>query len=154
MPSRRPGAAGRPAALRAISRASLRGPAIAVTAALLIGRLGLCRLAHAAQRQEKTRRSRERSPAAIPTAAPALITRYGCGGCHAIPGVPGADGAVAAPLGGLRKRVFVAGVVLNTPDNLVRWIVQPQSVSPQTAMPATGITEREARDVAAYLYAH
>ena len=25
--------------------------------------------------------------------APAVITRYGCGGCHTIPGAPGADGA-------------------------------------------------------------
>jgi cytochrome c len=36
---------------------------------------------------------------------------------------------------------------------MVRWIVNPQQFSPQTAMPATGITEEEARDVAAYLYA-
>ncbi|MGY4382706.1 cytochrome c1 [Bradyrhizobium sp. i1.3.6] len=32
-------------------------------------------------------------------------------------------------------------------------IVAPQTFSPRTAMPATGITESEARDIAAYLYA-
>jgi cytochrome c1 len=89
-----------------------------------------------------------------PDRAPELLIRYGCGGCHAIPGVPGADGRVAAPLGGLRERVYVGGVARNTADNLVAWIVDPRALSPRSAMPATGITPAEARDVAAYLYAH
>jgi cytochrome c2 len=89
-----------------------------------------------------------------PARAPELITRYGCGGCHAIPGAPGADGKVAAPLGGMRERVFVGGVARNEADTLVRWIVAPQEISPHSAMPATGITEAEARDVAAFLYSH
>jgi cytochrome c2 len=88
-----------------------------------------------------------------PERAPDLIRRYGCGGCHTISGVPGADGQVAAPLDGLVSRVYVGGVARNTADNLVRWIVDPQSLSPRTAMPVTGISEQEARDVAAFLYA-
>ncbi|WP_407118881.1 c-type cytochrome [Bradyrhizobium sp. LMG 9283] len=88
-----------------------------------------------------------------PARAPALIRRYGCAGCHTIPGIPGGDGQVGASLSGLRSRVYIAGVTTNTPDNLVQWIVTPQAFSPRTAMPATGITEAEARDVAAYLYA-
>lgn len=88
-----------------------------------------------------------------PARAPALIRRYGCGGCHTIPGIPGADGKVGASLADLRSRVYIAGVAANAPDNLIRWIVNPQALSPRTAMPATGITEAEARDVAAYLYA-
>jgi cytochrome c1 len=89
-----------------------------------------------------------------PENAPQIMRRYGCAGCHTIPGVPGADGEVGSDLGGLRKRVYIGGVANNTADNLVRWIVSPQSFSPRSAMPATGISEREARDVAAYLYAH
>jgi len=85
--------------------------------------------------------------------APELIRRYGCGGCHTIPGIPGGDGQVGGPLSDLRKRVYVAGVTGNSADNLVAWIVDPPRFSPRTAMPATGISEREARDVAAYLYA-
>jgi len=54
----------------------------------------------------------------------------------------------------MRERVYIAGIVPNTADNLVQWIVNPQSFSSQTAMPATGISEREARDVAAFLYSH
>jgi cytochrome c len=89
-----------------------------------------------------------------PSHAPEIMRRYGCSGCHTIPGVAGADGQVGTPLAGLRSRVYIAGVATNSPDNLVRWIVVPQAFSPRTAMPATGITEAEARDVAAYLYAH
>ncbi len=88
-----------------------------------------------------------------PSHAPEIMRRYGCTGCHTIPGVAGADGQVGTPLAGLRGRVYIAGVAANSPDNLVRWIVAPQAFSPRTAMPATGITEAEARDVAAYLYA-
>jgi cytochrome c2 len=89
-----------------------------------------------------------------PGRAPVLITRFGCGGCHTIPGVPGADGQVGPALAGLRKRVFVGGVLRNTADNLVAWIVDPRARSPGTAMPVTGISPAEARDVAAYLYSH
>jgi len=88
-----------------------------------------------------------------PTRAPSLIRRYGCAGCHTISGIPGGDGQVGGSLDGLRARVYIAGVASNTPDHLVQWIVTPQTFSPRTAMPATGITEAEARDVAAYLYA-
>jgi cytochrome c1 len=84
--------------------------------------------------------------------APALFRRYGCAGCHTIPGVPGADGQVGPSLAGLGERVYIAGVLPNSGDNLIRWIVAPRSVNPQTAMPATGVTEREARDLGAYLY--
>ncbi|AWL93022.1 cytochrome c [Bradyrhizobium ottawaense] len=88
-----------------------------------------------------------------PTRAPELIRRYGCAGCHTISGIPGGDGKVGGPLDGLRARVYIAGVASNTPDNLIQWMVTPQAFSPRTAMPATGITEGEARDVAAYLFA-
>ena len=90
-----------------------------------------------------------------PSHGPDLIRRYGCGGCHTISAVPGADGKVAASLEELRKRVFIGGgVIRNTPENLVRWIVNPRALSSKTAMPQTGIDEKEARDVAAFLYAH
>jgi mono/diheme cytochrome c family protein len=87
-----------------------------------------------------------------PTRAPEIFRRYGCGGCHLIPGVPGADGKVGGPLTDLRQRVYIGGVVNNTPENLVQWIVFPQRFSANSAMPATGISEAEARDLAAYLY--
>jgi cytochrome c1 len=87
-----------------------------------------------------------------PSAAPLVIRRYGCAGCHTISGIPGGDGQVGGPLTDIRHRVYVGGVLPNSADNLVRWIVAPQVFSPRTAMPVTGISDAEARDVAAYLY--
>jgi len=87
-----------------------------------------------------------------PTRAAMITRRYGCGGCHTIPGIPGADGQVGPPLAGLIHRVYIGGVAANSPDHLIQWIVEPRRFSPRSAMPVTGISEAEARDVAAYLY--
>ena len=84
--------------------------------------------------------------------AEAHILRYGCAGCHTIPGISGPEGLVGPPLADIARRVYIAGVLTNTPDNMVRWIVDPPAIDPLTAMPVTGITDAEARDVAAYLY--
>ncbi|MGH9560287.1 MAG: c-type cytochrome, partial [Terracidiphilus sp.] len=82
----------------------------------------------------------------------ALLQAYSCGACHIIPGVPGARGLVGPPLYVWAKRTYIAGELPNTPDNLVRWIESPPSVEPGTAMPALGVSDQQARDMAAYLY--
>jgi cytochrome c len=80
------------------------------------------------------------------------MQRFGCGACHAIPGIPGASGQVGPPLAGVGGRAYIGGVLTNTPDHMVRWIVNPQAVDSLTAMPNLGVTAGEARDIAAYLY--
>lgn len=82
----------------------------------------------------------------------ALIAQFGCGGCHTVPGVRGADGNVGPPLTRFGDRVYIAGMLRNRPAELVRWIRAPQSVVPGNVMPDMGITEPQARDIAAYLY--
>ena len=81
-----------------------------------------------------------------------LIRQYGCGSCHTIPGIQRADANVGPPLQQLRQRVYIAGVMVNTPENLARWIEHPQAIAPRTAMPEMGVTAPQARDIAAYLY--
>ncbi len=81
-----------------------------------------------------------------------LAKELGCGTCHTIPGVNGARGLVGPSLDGIADRNFIGGVLPNTPDNLVRWVKDPQAHSPQTTMPKVVKSEREARDLAAYLY--
>jgi cytochrome c len=81
-----------------------------------------------------------------------LIYTYGCGSCHVIPGVAEAIGTVGPSLQGFGSRYYVAGVLINTPRNLFRWVSKPQEIDPRTAMPDLGVTERQARDIAAYLY--
>jgi cytochrome c2 len=80
------------------------------------------------------------------------ITRHACGSCHQIPGVQAANGLVGPPLGGVAARVYLAGHLLNTPDNMLLWLRNPQAVFPGNAMPDMGLSDKEARDVAAYLY--
>jgi cytochrome c2 len=80
------------------------------------------------------------------------IRNFGCGACHMIPGVADAQGTVGPPLLYFGRRVFIAGEVPNTSAFLVQWIEAPQSIEPATAMPNLGVTESQARDIAAYLY--
>jgi cytochrome c len=87
-----------------------------------------------------------------PARGKAQMVAYGCGSCHVIPGVPGARGLVGPPLTKFAHRTFIAGEVPNNSQFLVRWISVPQSIEPGTAMPNLGVTEHQARDMAAYLY--
>lgn len=80
-----------------------------------------------------------------------VIIEKNCGSCHTIPGITGARGAVGPPLYFLSRRTMIAGQLPNTPDNLIHWIRDPQSVVPGNAMPNLGLTDGQARDVAAYL---
>ena len=80
------------------------------------------------------------------------IRKYGCASCHTIPGIPEADSLVGPPLSKIASRTYVGGVLTNTPDNMIRWIQNPQGVDPLTAMPNLGVTEADARDIAGYLY--
>jgi cytochrome c2 len=80
------------------------------------------------------------------------IERYGCGSCHLIPGVDGADGLVGPPLIKWADRKVIAGQLPNRTPELLRWIQDPQDVEPGTDMPDLGVSEQEARDIAAYLY--
>lgn len=79
------------------------------------------------------------------------IAAYGCASCHSIPGIPGVQGEVGPPLNRFARRVYIAGLLPNTPAALEQWILDPPSVNPRTAMPKLGLTQQEARDMAAYL---
>lgn len=80
------------------------------------------------------------------------LASHGCGACHVIPGVAGAVSWVGPPLNAYARRGYVAGLLPNRPEALVRWIRVPQAVSPGNAMPDLGVGEAAARDMAAYLY--
>jgi cytochrome c2 len=92
------------------------------------------------------------STAGDPVAGKAAIAKYGCGSCHVIPGVERARGLVGPPLTDFAWRAYIAGRAYNTPTNLEAWIRAPDSVEPGTAMPTLGVSQAEARDMAAYLY--
>jgi cytochrome c2 len=80
-----------------------------------------------------------------------LAGQYGCAACHAIPDMPIA-GMVGPPLNGVAKRAYLAGVLPNTPENMVHWIRFPHQVTPNTMMPELGVSEADGRDLTAFLY--
>jgi len=101
------------------------------------------------------------TPASLPIDGPSFevdaargkraLLQYACVTCHRIPGVVGANSPVGPPLDRLAAREWLAGRLRNTEENLVLWIREPKSVAPDSAMPNLGVTERDARDMVAYL---
>jgi cytochrome c2 len=86
-----------------------------------------------------------------PQAGMVAVENYGCGSCHLIPRIPGANGQVGPPLAGVGARRYLAGQLLNTPDNMMRWIRHPREINDKTVMPDTGVTQEDARNIAAFL---
>jgi len=102
-------------------------------------------------------RTRMRSHAAAetdgdPRRGESLFIQYGCGSCHSLKNVRTATGMVGPPLDGIALRMIIAGHLANNPDNMQRWIRDPEHVSPGTAMPDLQVGARDARDITAFLY--
>ena len=80
-----------------------------------------------------------------------LAAQYQCGSCHTVPGVAGAQGKLAVTLESIGRRSYLAGRVPNRDPQLARWIADPASLVPNTSMPSMGVSDADARDIAAYL---
>jgi mono/diheme cytochrome c family protein len=83
----------------------------------------------------------------------AAIERAGCASCHTIPGIGWPEGKSAPALEGMDRRALIAGRLPNRPDLLAAFLRNAPALVPETTMPAMPLTEREAFDAAAYLYA-
>lgn len=81
-----------------------------------------------------------------------LVTQYQCGACHKIPDVAGAGGEAGPDLEKFGRLSYIAGRIPNVPPRLVAWLLDPPALKPGTIMPSMGLTEQEARHMAAYLY--
>jgi mono/diheme cytochrome c family protein len=79
------------------------------------------------------------------------INQYACVTCHVIPGIVGASQPVGPSLEKIASRSLIAGMLPNRFENMVRWLQAPQKLKPGSAMPDLGLSERDARDIAAYL---
>jgi cytochrome c len=115
--------------------------------ALLVA-LPACQVENPKQEQERTA---AQLTGGDPGRGRVAALHYGCASCHTIPGVPG-NANVGPPLDRVGGRVYIGGVLLNTPDNMRRWIKDPPAVDPLTAMPNLGVTDEDLKDIAAYLY--
>jgi putative membrane protein len=117
---------------------------VLVVSTLVAGVAMGCESSDARHAEDITRGSTDRGKAAI--------EHYGCGACHQIPGISGAAGLVGPSLESIASRAYIAGRQVNEPDQMIAWIRDPQHLRAPTAMPALGLSEQEARDIAAYLY--
>jgi cytochrome c1 len=111
-------------------------------------------LLSACQKPEGTAPQQPSLPAATGNAQRGVMLagQYGCNNCHKVPGVEGPQGALAPSLEKLGSQgTIAAGTVPITPDVIQRYIQNPQSVNPQSSMPAVPMPEADAHDIAAYL---
>ncbi|TVR70089.1 MAG: cytochrome c [Sphaerobacteraceae bacterium] len=81
-----------------------------------------------------------------------LVVSYDCASCHYIPGFPESSGHDAPGLQLWPNRAFVAGAAPNRPENVISFLMEPDSIQPGSGMPNLGISEEEARHIAAYLF--
>jgi cytochrome c oxidase subunit 2 len=96
----------------------------------------------------------QKAPPAEPSGSAAegkaIYARSACVGCHTIRGVSaGTLGPDLTHFGS--RQTLAAGLRPNTPENLAAWVRDPQALKPAVKMPALGLSEAEARAVAAYL---
>lgn len=83
----------------------------------------------------------------------AVMERVGCAACHEISGIRWPKGKAGPSLRGFADQGLIAGRLPNRPDNLAAFVRDAPAVVPGSTMPAMPISESEARDVAAFLYA-
>lgn len=101
------------------------------------------------------------APAPTPAAPPAigdaahgkkLVAQYGCNVCHIVPGIEGAQGSLAPSLAGIAGRAKISNeTVVNTPENLAKYVENPPALNPDSSMPILDIPTAETKDIAAYL---
>jgi cytochrome c oxidase subunit 2 len=96
----------------------------------------------------------ERKPAVQDPAVSAGQSAFlveSCVNCHRVRGTS-AQGRYAPDLTHLMSRQTLAsGMVENTPENLRRWVADPQRIKPGCLMPAFGLTDSEREDMVRYL---
>lgn len=74
-----------------------------------------------------------------------------CIGCHAVRGTH-AVGTVGPDLSNMGSRqTIAAGVLENTPENMARWLRDPQEVKPGNFMPDLNLTDEQVAMLVAYL---
>ena len=83
-------------------------------------------------------------------AAKAHMEKYACQACHVIPGM-GEGGALGPDLTGFAVRTTLNGRVQKNPQAVAAYLLNPTAVDAQTSMPAVGLSEEEAKDIAAFL---
>jgi cytochrome c oxidase subunit 2 len=96
---------------------------------------------------------RQPAPAASGAAAEGaqLFQQLTCASCHAIAGTPAVAQAGPDLSHFASRETLGAGVLTNTPENLARWIKDPQVVKPGNHMPSLRLTDAQIQSLVVYL---
>ncbi len=82
-----------------------------------------------------------------------ILQQLTCLNCHAVSGIS-TNGTAAPDLTHMAGRQTLgAGVMENTPDNLTRWLKNPQAIKPGCLMPDFKLTDQQVRDLADFFEA-
>ena len=101
-------------------------------------------------------RSAQLQPAVEPMDAKAIhgkqvFMKSPCAMCHAIQGTD-AQATSGPDLTHIASRnAIAAGTLKNTPENIAKWITDPQSIKPGTNMPPTAFAQQDLESLVAYL---
>ena len=80
-----------------------------------------------------------------------LFISKGCVNCHAVNGV-NTYNRTGPNLSFIGSRTSIAaGILANTPENMIRWLRYTDTVKPGVAMPNLGLSQEEAEQLTAYL---
>jgi cytochrome c oxidase subunit 2 len=80
-----------------------------------------------------------------------IFQRLTCSNCHSISGLQ-ANITIGPDLTHIAGRQTLGGgVLVNTPENLAKWLKNPQAVKPESLMPDFELTNDQVRDLTAYL---
>ncbi|MDR5171127.1 cytochrome c oxidase subunit II [Methylobacillus flagellatus] len=100
---------------------------------------------------EAQRQPAAQSAAALESRGRQVFLGGNCAMCHAIEGT-GAGGRHGPDLTHLASRESIAaGTLANTPENLARWISDPQAIKPGANMPPTDLPPDDLQALVAYL---
>jgi len=89
------------------------------------------------------------SPAGTPDGA-RVFQQQKCGDCHTV-SLADTRALIGPPLAHIGDRRLLGGEIPNTPENLARWIVEPQSIKPGNRMPNPRLSQPDVRLLSAYL---
>jgi cytochrome c oxidase subunit 2 len=80
-----------------------------------------------------------------------VFNRESCAGCHAVRGTQ-ATATVGPDLSNFGERQSIGSLTVpNTPENLSRWVAEPEKVKPGNLMPPTALSPDDLAAVVAYL---
>jgi cytochrome c oxidase subunit 2 len=100
--------------------------------------------------EKKDQAPKDSDPEAV-KAGRKVFLGQSCTNCHRVAGTP-AQGTYAPDLTHLMSRqTLLTGMVKNTPENLRRWIADPQKMKPGCLMPAFGLSDRDRDRIVDYL---